>query len=132
MATGISQGGLGGGLEDVAGGAQVGTAIAPGIGTAIGAGVGALIGIINGIIGAGGWQNNVKNAMRNQAIYLPPSENFSFASNGSISSTLGTGFSTSGNTLSQYGLGNTPFYASAIYGPLTNAQKLQLQQTELV
>jgi len=131
FAAGISQGGVGGALEDVAGGAQIGTAIAPGIGTAIGAAAGAIAGLINGLIGAGGWQSAVKNAMNRQAIYLPPSENFSFASNGSIASTLGTGFSTSGNTLSQYSLGNTPFYASAIYGPLTNAQKLQLQQTEL-
>ena len=68
--------------------------------------------------------------MNTQAIYLPPSENFSFASNGSIGSTLATGFSQSGNTLSQYGL-NQAFNANAIYGPLTAAQKLQLAQTEL-
>jgi hypothetical protein len=130
LAAGISQGGVTGGLEDVAGGAQIGTAIAPGIGTAIGAAVGAMIGIVNGIFGADSWQNRVKAAMNNQAIYLPPSENFSFASNGSIGSTLSTGFSQSGQTLSQYGI-NQPFYANAIYGPLTNAQKLQLAQTEL-
>jgi hypothetical protein len=130
LAAGISQGGVTGGLEDVAGGAQIGTAIAPGIGTAIGAAVGAMIGIVNGIFGANSWQDRVKAAMNNQAIYLPPSENFSFASNGSIGSTLSTGFSQSGQTFSQYGI-NQPFYANAIYGPLTNAQKLQLAQTEL-
>jgi hypothetical protein len=131
VASGISQGDVGGALEDIGGGAQIGTAIAPGIGTIVGAAIGGLVGLFNGIFGGGGWQSNVQKAMNRQAIYLPPSENFSFASNGSISSTLGTGFSTSGNNLSQYGLGNTPFYASAIYGPLTAAQKLQLQQTEL-
>jgi len=68
--------------------------------------------------------------MNRQSVYLPPSENFSFASNGSIASTFGTGFSQSGSSLYARGV-NAPFYASAIYGPLTNAQKLELQQQEL-
>jgi hypothetical protein len=50
----------------------------------------------------------------------PTSENVSFASNGSIANTLGTGFFQPGSQFSQYALpANTPFYASALTEHLT-------------
>jgi hypothetical protein len=132
LASGISKGGVTGGLEDVAGGAEIGTAIAPGIGTAVGAIAGALVGIFNGIFGGSSWQSNVQKALNNQSIYLPPSESFQFASNGSIGSTLSTSYAQSGNTFTNFTLPQgTPFWANPVYGPLTNAQKQQLQQTLL-
>lgn len=129
IVSGVSQGGVGGAFSDIAGGAQIGSLFGP-VGTGVGAAVGGLIALGNALFGNGGWQHNVALAMQRQSVFLPPSENFSFASNGSISSTFGTGFSQSGSSLYQYGI-NAPFYANAIYGPLTNAQKLELQQQEL-
>lgn len=131
LASGISQGGVGGAFEDIAGGAAIGTAIMPGIGTAVGAIAGAITGIIRGIFGGNSWAQQVQNAMRNQAMYLPPSETFAFGANGSISSTMGTGFGTSGGSAFNYALpANTAFWANAIYGPLSNAQQQELQRLE--
>ena len=59
----------------------------------------------------------------------PGSENFSFAENGSIASTLGTGFNQLGGSFTKYALpANTPFWANAIKGPLTWQQAVLLQQ----
>ena len=70
--------------------------------------------------------------MVHQQYHAPPSENFSFASNGSIANTLGTGFFQSGNQFSQYALpANTSFAASALTGDLTWQQLYQLQNSGL-
>lgn len=129
LASGLSQGGVSGIFSDAAGGMKLGSLIPGGLGTIIGGLLGALTGGIMAIFGQNSWSTRVSNAMKNQAIYLPPSESFSFASNGSIASTLQTGFGMSGNTGVTYALpSGTPFNASSIYGPLTNTQKSYLNQ----
>lgn len=129
LASGIEQGGVAGGLQDLAGGAEIGTAILPGIGTAVGAIGGAITGIIRGLFGES-YANKVKDYIQYHNYVAPPSETFQFASNGSIRSTLGTGFAQSGNLFSSFALpSNTPFTASAYTGQLTGAQlALLLQQ----
>ncbi|MGH9735808.1 MAG: hypothetical protein ACRD8A_14605 [Candidatus Acidiferrales bacterium] len=131
MSLGASTGGALGGLEGGAGGALSGALSGLMVGGPIGAAIGGIIGgiggLITGIIGPS-FQQRVQKAMVNQAYYAPPSETFSFASNGSIASTLGTGFSQSGGRFSQFGLpNNTPFYASALTGRLSYSQWLALQ-----
>ena len=70
--------------------------------------------------------------MAHQQYHAPLSENFSFASNGSIASTLGTGFQQNGSSFSQYALpSNTSFAASALTGDLTWQQLYQLQNSGL-
>ncbi|HVB87399.1 MAG TPA: hypothetical protein VNK23_12130 [Candidatus Dormibacteraeota bacterium] len=131
VASGLAEGGGAGVLSDVAGGAQIGGAVGGPVGAAIGAAVGAIAGGIRAIFGGDSWSRKVVNAMNRQAIYLPPSESFSFASNGSIANTLQTGFGMSGNRGSTYALpSGTPFWANPIYGPLNNYQKGQLNQWE--
>lgn len=131
VGAGIAQGGGSGALMDMAGGAEAGLAIGGPVGAAIGAAIGGIVGGIRAIFGGKGWNYNVRKAMSRQAIYLPPSENFSFASlpGQSISQTMGTGFGMVGNTGVAYALpSNTPFTANPIYGPLNNYQKQQLNQ----
>jgi hypothetical protein len=70
--------------------------------------------------------------MAHNQYHAPLSENFSFASNGSIASTLGTGFQQNGSSFSQYALpSNTSFAASALTGDLTWQQLYQLQNSGL-
>jgi hypothetical protein len=70
--------------------------------------------------------------MAHNQYHAPLSENFSFASNGSIASTLGTGFQQNGSSFSQYALpSNTSFAASAFTGDLTWQQLYQLQNSGL-
>jgi hypothetical protein len=70
--------------------------------------------------------------MANHQYHAPTSENFSFASNGSIANTLGTGFFQSGSQFSQYALpANTPFWANALTGNLTWQQLYKLQNSGL-
>src|SRR5208282_5126199 len=123
MGVGERQGGGLGALEGAAGGAAegaiAGLAAGP-LGAAVGAIIGGAIGGITAALGGPSFQQRVATSAWKQAYYAPPSETFSFASNGSISNTLGTGFAQSGNKFSQFGLpANTPFYASAITGPLS-------------
>lgn len=122
-------------MESTAGGAAMGSAIGtmilPGFGTVAGAVVGAAAGLISGVIssivGGPSWTTRVAHAMKNQAVYLPPSETFDFSSNGSIANTLQTGFSQSGSTISNFRLpANTPFWANKINGPLSKLQQQQL------
>ena len=132
MGLGASTGGALGGLEGAAGGALSGALTGFTMGGPIGAAIGGIIGgiggLITGILGPS-WDTRVRKAMVNQAYYAPPSETFSFASNGSIAQTLATGFAQSGGHFSQFGLpSNTPFYASAITGPLSYRDYLLLQQ----
>jgi hypothetical protein len=126
--------------EGVGGGAMAGAIIGsviPGIGTLIGAGVGALVGAVGGIVasvfgGPSNFTQGVQNAMYRNQYHAPSSENFSFASNGSIANTLQTGFQQSGGKFSQYALpSNTPFYASALTGKLTWQQLYQVQNSGL-
>ena len=125
---------LGGTLEAGAGGALAGLMIGGPIGAAIGGAVGLIGGAIASIFGGGpqGFQQSVQYAMVHQQYHAPPSENFSFASNGSIAKTLGTGFFQSGNQFSQYALpANTSFAASALTGNFTWQQLYQLQNSGL-
>jgi hypothetical protein len=125
---------VGGTLEAGAGGALAGLVIGGPIGAAIGGAIGLIGGTIASIIGGGpqGFQAQVKYAMNNQQYHAPNSENFSFASNGSIANTLGTGFFQSGSNFQQYGLpANTPFWANALTGHLTWQQQYQLQNSGL-
>lgn len=130
----------GGAAESVGGGALAGAVIGsviPGIGTAIGAGIGAIVGAAGGIIasifgGPSNFQQGIQNAMYRNQYHAPLSENFSFASNGSIANTLQTGFQQNGSIFSQYTLpANTPFYASALTGKLTWQQLYRLQNSGL-
>lgn len=130
LGAGLSEGGVGGALSDISGGVQLGSVI-PGVGSLVGGIIGGIAGVIRGIFGSQSWAQQVQNAMRNQAFNAPPSETFSFASNGSIASTLSTGFAQSGNTFSQFGLpSNTPFWANPILGPLNKWQIQQLQSEQ--
>lgn len=134
MGLGSSTGGALGGLEGAAGGALSGALTGLTFGGPIGAAIGGIIGgiggLISGIIGPS-FQERVRKAMTKQQYYLPPSETFSFASNGSIASTLSTGFSQSGGRFSQFNLPRgTPFYASPIQGPLSYGQWLALQNEQ--
>jgi len=125
---------IGGTLEAALGGALAGTAILPGIGTAVGAIAGLVGGALSSIFGGGpqGFQQSVQYAMAHNQYHAPLSENFSFASNGSIANTLGTGFFQSGSQFSQYRLpANTSFAASALTGDLTWQQIYQLQNSGL-
>lgn len=129
LASGIEQGGVAGGLQDLAGGAEIGTAILPGIGTAVGAVAGAITGIVRGLFGES-YKQKVQDYITYHNYVAPPSETFQFASNGSIASTLSTGFAQSGNRFSQFALpSGTPFSASAFVGELTPSElALLLQQ----
>lgn len=125
---------IGGTLEAGAGGALAGLAIGGPIGAAIGGAVGLIGGAIASIFGGGpqGFAASVKHAQTYHQYHAPPSENFSFASNGSIAQTLGTGFFQSGSQFSQYALpANTSFAASALTGHLTWQQLYQLQNSGL-
>jgi hypothetical protein len=125
---------IGGTLEAGAGGALAGLMIGGPIGAAIGGAVGLIGGAIASIFGGGpqGFQQSVQYAMAHQQYHAPLSENFSFASNGSIASTLGTGFQQNGSRFSQYALpANTSFQASALTGDLTWQQLYQLQNSGL-
>jgi hypothetical protein len=124
----------GGTLEAGAGGALAGLIIGGPIGAAIGGAVGLIGGTIASIFGGGpqGFQQSVTYAMAHNQYHAPLSENFSFASNGSIANTLGTGFQQNGSSFSQYALpSNTPFSASALTGDLTWQQIYQLQNSGL-
>jgi hypothetical protein len=124
----------GGTFEAAAGGALAGAQFGGPIGAAIGWSVGLIGGVIADIFGGGpqGFQASVQAAMRNNQYHAPTSENFSFASNGSIANTLGTGFIQSGGKFSQYALpSNTSFAASALTGNLTWQQLYQLQNSGL-
>jgi hypothetical protein len=130
-----------GSIQAAAGGALAGAVIGsviPVIGTAIGALIGGLVGggggALASIFGGGpqGFQQSVTYAMAHNQYHAPSSENFSFASNGSIANTLGTGFFQSGSRFSQYALpANTSFQASALTGDLTWQQLYQLQNSGL-
>jgi hypothetical protein len=132
---------VGGTLEAGLGGASTGAAIGalggPAgalVGAAIGGAVGLIGGAIASIFGGGpqGFQQSVTYAMAHNQYHAPLSENFSFASNGSIANTLGTGFQQNGSSFSQYALpANTPFSASALTGDLTWQQLYQLQNSGL-
>jgi hypothetical protein len=125
---------IGGTLEAGAGGALTGLILGGPIGAAIGGAVGLIGGAVASIFGGGpqGFQQSVTYAMAHNQYHAPLSENFSFASNGSIANTLGTGFFQSGNQFSQYKLpANTSFAASALTGDLTWQQLYQLQNSGL-
>src|SRR3984957_6347974 len=125
---------IGGTLEAGAGGALAGLAIGGPIGAAIGGAVGLIGGAIASIIGGGpqGFAASVHHALTHDQYHAPLSENFSFASNGSIANTLQTGFQQNGSKFSQYNLpANTPFFGSAITGNLTWQQLYQLQNSGL-
>jgi hypothetical protein len=125
---------IGGTLEAGAGGALAGLMVGGPIGAAIGGAIGLIGGTIASIFGGGpqGFQQSVQYAMAHQQYHAPLSENFSFASNGSIASTLGTGFQQNGSRFSQYALpSNTSFAASALTGDLTWQQLYQLQNSGL-
>ena len=125
---------IGGTLEAGAGGALAGLMIGGPIGAAIGGAVGLIGGAIASIFGGGpqGFQQSVTYAMAHNQYHAPNSENFSFASNGSIANTLGTGFFQSGSQFSQYKLpAGTSFAASALTGDLTWQQLYQLQNSGL-
>lgn len=130
---GSQTGGALGGLEGGAGGALSGALTGLMLGGPIGAGIGALIGgiggLVSGLLGGPSFAQQVNTAKLNQAYYAPPSETFSFASNGSIGSTLSTGFTQSGSSFGQFTLPkNTPFTAQAITGPLTAYQQQLLEE----
>jgi hypothetical protein len=125
---------IGGTLEAGAGGALAGLIIGGPIGAAIGGAIGLIGGTIASVFGGGpqGFQQSVQYAMAHNQYHAPLSENFSFASNGSIANTLGTGFFQSGSQFSQYRLpANTSFAASALTGDLTWQQIYQLQNSGL-
>jgi hypothetical protein len=125
---------LGGTIEAGAGGALTGLILGGPIGAAIGGAIGIIGGGIASIFGGGpqGFQQSVQYAMAHNQYHAPLSENFSFASNGSIASTLGTGFQQNGSSFSQYALpSNTSFAASALTGDLTWQQLYQLQNSGL-
>lgn len=125
---------IGGTLEAGAGGALTGLIVGGPIGAAIGGAIGLIAGGISSIIGGGpqGFQQSVQYAMAHNQYHAPLSENFSFASNGSIANTLGTGFFQSGSKFSQYKLpAGTSFAASALTGDLTWQQLYQLQNSGL-
>jgi hypothetical protein len=125
---------LGGTIEAGAGGALTGLILGGPIGAAIGGAIGLIGGGIASIFGGGpqGFQQSVQYAMAHNQYHAPLSENFSFASNGSIASTLGTGFQQNGSSFSQYALpSNTSFAASALTGDLTWQQLYQLQNSGL-
>lgn len=128
---GAFKGLLGGGASGAELGATIGS-IFPGLGTVLGAAIGgsfgAFAGLLSGIFGSD-WSTNVQKAMTRQNYIAPSSENFSFASNGSITNTLQTGFNQTGGQFSQYGLAaNTPFWANAITGTLSWQQKQWIKQ----
>jgi hypothetical protein len=125
---------IGGTLEAGAGGALTGLILGGPIGAAIGGAIGLIGGGLASIFGGGpqGFQQSVQYAMAHNQYHAPLSENFSFASNGSIASTLGTGFQQNGSRFSQYALpSNTSFAASALTGDLTWQQLYQLQNSGL-
>jgi hypothetical protein len=125
---------LGGTLEAGAGGALAGLIVGGPIGAAIGGAIGLIAGGISSIFGGGpqGFQQSVTYAMAHNQYHAPLSENFSFASNGSIANTLRTGFQQNGSSFSQYALpSNTSFAASALTGDLTWQQLYQLQNSGL-
>jgi hypothetical protein len=125
---------IGGTLEAGAGGALTGLIVGGPIGAAIGGAIGLIAGGISSLIGGGpqGFQQSVQYAMAHNQYHAPLSENFSFASNGSIANTLGTGFQQNGSRFSQYALpANTSFAASALTGDLTWQQLYQLQNSGL-
>jgi hypothetical protein len=125
---------LGGTIEAGAGGALTGLILGGPIGAAIGGAIGLIGGGLASIFGGGpqGFQQSVQYAMAHNQYHAPLSENFSFASNGSIASTLGTGFQQNGSSFSQYALpSNTSFAASALTGDLTWQQLYQLQNSGL-
>jgi len=125
---------LGGTLEAGAGGALTGLILGGPVGAAIGGAVGLIGGAIASIFGGGpqGFQQSVTYAMAHNQYHAPLSENFSFASNGSIANTLGTGFQQNGSRFSQYALpAGTSFAASALTGDLTWQQLYQLQNSGL-
>jgi|HubBroStandDraft_6_1064221.scaffolds.fasta_scaffold00211_22 hypothetical protein len=125
---------LGGTLEAGAGGALAGLIVGGPIGAAIGGAIGLIAGGISSIFGGGpqGFQQSVTYAMAHNQYHAPLSENFSFASNGSIANTLRTGFQQNGSSFSQYALpANTSFAASALTGDLTWQQLYQLQNSGL-
>ena len=125
---------LGGTLEAGAGGALTGLILGGPVGAAIGGAVGLIGGAIASIFGGGpqGFQQSVTYAMAHNQYHAPLSENFSFASNGSIANTLGTGFQQNGSSFSQYKLpAGTSFAASALTGDLTWQQLYQLQNSGL-
>jgi hypothetical protein len=125
---------IGGTLEAGAGGALAGLAIGGPIGAIIGGAVGLIGGAIASIFGGGpqGFKASVASAMAHSQYHAPTSENFSFASNGSIANTLQTGFQQNGSQFSQYALpANTSFAASALTGNLTWQQLYQLQNSGL-
>ncbi|MGA8224180.1 MAG: hypothetical protein WB780_21215 [Candidatus Acidiferrales bacterium] len=135
------KGGVGGTLEAGVGGALTGAsfgALAGPAGALIGAAVGGAVGIIGGIIstifGGSSYQNQINHAIKYNNYIAPPSETFSFAEGNSIAQTLSTGFSQSGNSVNTYGLGNTPFYASALTGKLgaKEIQDLRLEESGLL
>jgi hypothetical protein len=130
----------GGTLEAGAGGAAAGAAIGAlggPAGTLIGAAIGGIVGLAGGVIasifgGPSNFTQGVQNAMYRNQYHAPSSENFSFASNGSIANTLQTGFQQSGGKFSQYALpSNTSFYASALTGKLSWQQLYKLQNSGL-
>lgn len=125
---------VGGTLEAASGGALVGAQFGGPIGAAIGWSVGLIGGIISSVFGGGpqGFAASVHHAMTHNQYHAPLSENFSFASNGSIANTLQTGFQQNGSKFSQYALpANTPFFGSAITGNLTWQQLYRLQNSGL-
>ena len=132
FSAGVSEGGAGGAFKDIAGGAEAGLSVAGPVGAAVGAVVGAVTGIFRGIFGGKSFERRVQEALNRQAIFLPPGENFSFASSGSIASTVRTGFGQSGNSFFSFALpAGTPFFANPITGPLTTGQRLEYQQLML-
>jgi hypothetical protein len=125
---------IGGVLESGAGGALAGFSFGGPIGAIVGGAIGLIGGAISAVFGGGpqGFQQSVKHAQAYQRYIAPPSENFSFASNGSIANTLQTGFQQSGSQFSQYTLPtNTPFTASALTGHFSWQQLYQLQNSGL-
>ena len=136
LATGLEQGGVSGGFSDLLGGAGIGASIGsivPGIGTAAGAVVGAIAGgvtgIIRGLFSGETFAQRVSEYVNKHNYLAPPAETFQFASNGSIGSTLATGFAQNGNSFSQFALpSGTPFTAKAFTGQLTGAELALLQQ----
>ena len=133
MFAGNQTGGLGGAAMGALGGAQAGLALGGPIGAAIGAIAGGLMGAFGKKNNAQAWQNHVTKAMNNQRITLPPSENFAFASMGSMAQTMSTTFGQGpGGTFSNSTLAaNTPFSANAILGTPRGWQN-QIKWNELM
>ena len=144
LATGLEQGGVSGGFSDLLGGAGIGAHAIGSIVPAVSArrqrrsrGCHCRRRLLRKSIAYAGLFEAARPlpsavseyVNKHVTILRHPAETFQFASNGSIGSTLATGFAQNGNSFSQFALpSGTPFTAKAFTGQLTGAELALLQQ----